>query len=181
MEILSYAGVSFASLGLGAGIPSGDWEGPQLDSIDLTRRGYSPLHIGTSRGARLLQIQAVPLVGVTVEAAIHNMLAAFDPYDDTERLLQGRLNDGTAVQLWATIGQYRGTAGNQVVIPFTIADPIWRKPPPDRFGPVTWPATGQAVLAVPNAGKARSNLIVTIRPTANDAGAEFQYKRSFTI
>ena len=181
MRLLSFAGVTFESLGLGAGTPDGDWEGPSIDSIDLSRRGYSPVHIGAARGAKAIQIVCAPKPGVTVEAAILNVLGAFDPYDETERPLYGMLNDGTPVFVYAALGQYRGTPQNTVVFTYTIADPIWRKTTPDTFGPVTWPAAGRVSLSTPNLGKARANLLLTITPTSNSAGADFQFRRSFTI
>lgn len=181
MQILSYNGVTFASLNLGAGVVRGSEPGPDMRALVVERRGYSPLHVGTSRSAKLLEVNFIVKPTFNGENSLLTLLGITDPYDETERVLAVQLNDGTPCQAYAALAGYR-FEDTQLYMAFSLADPVWRKPAAVTHGPVTWTGTAPAVLTVPNSGKARANLTVTVRPTALDTAADvFGSRRTFTV
>jgi len=153
LKLVSYNGVSFASLNLGAGLPDAAWSGQQNSALVLPRRGYNPAHIGLQRGTR-------------------------------SRFAELSVKPGgvTTVQVYAALVGYSGSNGNSVTLEFSVADPVWRKTTLDSFGPVSWTPTAPAMLSTPNAGKARANLNLVIKPTALAAsGSTFKLRRTFTV
>jgi hypothetical protein len=181
MLVTRYNGILFANLGLGGGTPDGAYQGPDIQPIDLERRGYNPVHVGVSRGPKPYTVIFTVKPGNNLEQAILNLLGAFDPLDETERILAGNLNDGTPVNAYATLGTYRGDNDNQVAIDFTLADPVWFANSATQLAPATWTPTASLIMPVVNSGKARTNLLVILRPTAVTAAGRFRFRRQFTI
>lgn len=179
--MISFNNVTFASLGLGAGNSRGEEPGPEVRALTLNRRGYLPVHVGLERGTKTLEAEFLVKTNLLSETTLLTALGIWDPDDETERVLAAELNDGTPVSIFAALGQYRFATANQLLVDFSLADPAWRKTTPDRFGPVSWAYDGSAQLPTPNAGNARSNLIVTITPTALAPSGEFPYRRQFSV
>jgi hypothetical protein len=182
--IKSYNGISFASIGLAGGLVDELEPGAANQSLEFGRRGYPPVHVGLSRGAKPLIVSFTVNPTFDTEQTRYQLLASFDPYDESERLLTATLLNGTNVQVYASLVSYQWNHPETIDLTFGINDPIWRKTTVDTFGPVNWgdaTISRAAALSVPNAGKARANLNLVIKPTGLGAASTFKLRRTFTV
>lgn len=183
MRVLSYNGITFASINISAGVPTGTTPGPEMTPLTIGRRGYNALHVGTGRGVQVFEISCKTTGGLPYEANLMAALGVVDPYDETERLIVGALNDDTPVQAYGALIGYRweGLSHDTVILTFSLTDPIWRETTITTHGPSTWLENQPLVLPVANNGKARANLDLKVRPTAMGASPVFSVRHTFTV
>jgi hypothetical protein len=184
VKIIAYNRVAFATIGLSGGLVDELEPGAANQSLEYGRRGYPPVALGLSRGAKPLIVSFTVNPTFDAEQTRYQLLASFDPYDESERLLTATLLNGTNVQVYATLVSYQWNHPETIDLTFSINDPIWRKATADTFGPVSWAdatISRAAALATPNAGKARANLSLVIKPTGIGPSPTFKLRRTFTV
>lgn len=189
MKFLSYDGVTFSSLHVSAGVPV-DLAGPDLSPVLIERWGTSPLFAGMGRGARTIVVEFIVDPGYAIESTLMNVLARINPYDETERVLAGQLNDGTTVYCYAAAGSFQYTDANTLVMQFYAAEPNWKRtarsysPGPNATTFTSFTSDGS--LAVTNAGQTQALPTVRVKwagtqRTSQSANVGWKYRRTVTI
>jgi hypothetical protein len=147
MKPISYAGVTFASLNVAAGIDPMTDQGPYRSPIVLRRPGTAPIHAGVDQDAATTSVTFTVKAGFATEATLLALLGALVPDSDEERPFVGLLDDGvTSVSRNMAVATWRFSTNNRLVVDFSAADPIWRAAS-DSTGAVS---TDNALMAAVN-------------------------------
>jgi hypothetical protein len=127
MKCLSYDGILFADLHVGAGIDPLTDQGPYRTPIVLRRAGTSPVHAGVDQDAATTSVTFTVKPSYATEATLLALLGALNPDSDQERPFVGLLDDGvTQVSRNMAVATWRFSNANRLIVDFSAADPVWR-------------------------------------------------------
>jgi hypothetical protein len=195
MRILGYDGQTFALINSGtaanpslaAGVPE-DINGPDVQPIFLPRLGANARHVGIERGVKSIPVKFSVRPGYNVEQTFQSLLGALDTLNDDERLLQGELNDGTDVELMASVGGNVYERVNSLIVTFYATDPVWRVPAASKVSTsrtVTALTLDQGIALKAIGGQTVVRPKLILKPTAlrSTATADYgwKYRRLITV
>lgn len=187
-EIISFDGYIFSAGNIHPGLP---WSGARgqwtVNPRFLPRANMPGLLAGAEVSPRVIPADLIYTgTDPDVIGAIDTLLGQLQP-DNTEARVLVMSRNGVLVQNYAVVQLAEQSEDSPTSLPvrFICARPTWEKLTPTTYGPLTWSGTAPAppaVLAVPNAGKARANLNLTLKPTALDASVDvLSVRKTFTV
>lgn len=184
-------GKYFTNYNVGVGFAYGDQSGPNRNPIMIARADDVPAYGGMRQEGRRISIDFTVNPGTSnlndVGYTLRNLLAMLQPGNSALRTLVAELADGpdsgAQYELQVSVGQYRYTTRNGVIVDFWAPDDRWQERLPTALPTLSF----DAPLAVPllNHGGTPANPVITFGVTSNRstdaADLGWKYRRSKSI
>lgn len=183
MRLLSIDGVSFASIGVNAGIPQG-FPGFDVQTQAMNRAGAPPSQGTPVFGLRPIPVRFGVAPGQPTEATLAALLNLLNPLDGRAKRVVAERRDGTQVALDATVGSWANETVNTIRVELASADPVWRALAAVTASQ-TFAAGAPASMAVAVQGQATAYPTIRVQPTvqrsAGTATLGARWRRRLTV
>lgn len=132
MQLTSYAGVAFSTLGVTCSLDTAS-PGPSRNVPAASRSGADPIAPGVEQNTQTIVALFSSAVGSShyVEINFSKLFALLNPGDPTARTLAGTIlttgpSTYTTVETAAYVGNWRYRGQNQIEVEFIVTTPGWR-------------------------------------------------------